>query len=52
MTSDQLAALREAEQLTAAARLGVTDITFFRFDDGDLAYNAQPLRGQLTKLIR
>ena len=52
MTSDQLAALREAEQLTAAARLGVTDITFLRFDDGDLAYNAQPLRGQLTKLIR
>ena len=50
MTSDQLAALREAEQLTAAARLGVTDITFLRFDDGDLAYNAQPLRGQLTKL--
>jgi hypothetical protein len=28
----------------------VTDITFLRFDDGDLAYNAQPLRGQLTKL--
>jgi LmbE family N-acetylglucosaminyl deacetylase len=52
MTSDQLAALREVEQLTAAVRLGVTDITFLRFDDGDLAYNAQPLRGQLTKLIR
>ena len=50
MTSDQLAALREVEQLTAAVRLGVTDITFLRFDDGDLAYNAQPLRGQLTKL--
>jgi len=52
MTSDQLAALREAEQVTAAARVGVTDITFLRFDDGDLAYHAQPLRGQLTKLIR
>lgn len=52
MTSDQLAALREVEQHTAAARLGVTDITFLRYDDGDLAYNLQPLRGQLTKLIR
>ena len=52
MTSDQLATLRETEQRAAAAHLGVTDITFLRYDDGDLAYNIQPLRCDLTRLIR
>lgn len=52
MTSEQLAALREAEQRVAAARLGVGDIAFLRHDDGDLAYAAQPLRQELTRLIR
>jgi LmbE family N-acetylglucosaminyl deacetylase len=52
MTSEQLTALREAEQRAAAARLGVSDITFLRYDDGDLAYAAQPLRRELTRLIR
>lgn len=52
MTSDRLATLREAEQRSAAARLGVSDITFLRFDDGDLAYAAQSLRQELTRLIR
>ncbi len=52
MTSDQLAALREAEQRVAAAQLGVSDITFLRYDDGDLAYAVQPLRRDLTRVIR
>jgi LmbE family N-acetylglucosaminyl deacetylase len=52
ITSDQLTTLRETEQRAAAARLGVSDITFLRFDDGDLAYNVQPLRRELTRLIR
>ena len=52
MTSERLTALREAEQRTAAARRGVSDMTFWRHDDGDLAYAAQPLRQELTGLIR
>lgn len=52
LTSDQLAVLREAEQRAAAAHLGVYDITFLRYDDGDLAYVAQALRQDLTRLIR
>jgi LmbE family N-acetylglucosaminyl deacetylase len=52
ITSDQLTTLRETEQRAAASHLGVSDITFLRYDDGDLAYNLQPLRRELTKLIR
>lgn len=52
MTADRLADLREAEQRAAAARLGVSDVTFLRHDDGDLAYAAQALRWELTGLIR
>jgi LmbE family N-acetylglucosaminyl deacetylase len=51
-TPDQLATLHETEQRAAAARLGATETTFLRYDDGDLAYNVQPLRHDLTKLIR
>ncbi|MBI4758474.1 MAG: PIG-L family deacetylase, partial [Chloroflexi bacterium] len=52
MTSDQLTTLREREQRAAAALLGVSDITFLRHDDGDLAYAALPLRQELTRLVR
>lgn len=52
MTSGQLATLREEEQRAAAACLGVSEITFLRHDDGDLAYAGQPLRQELTRLIR
>ena len=52
MTSDQLTHLREAEQRTAAECLGVSDVNFLRYDDGDLTYAALPLRRELTRLIR
>jgi LmbE family N-acetylglucosaminyl deacetylase len=52
MTAEQLAALREAEQRAAAAVIGVSDITFLRYDDGDLSFHVQSLRADLTRLIR
>lgn len=52
MTAERLAELREAEQRAAAAIVGVTDITFLRYDDGDLAFHVSQLRADLTRLIR
>jgi LmbE family N-acetylglucosaminyl deacetylase len=52
MTAEQLAELREAEQRAAAAIVGVTNITFLRYDDGDLAFHVPQLRADLTRLIR
>lgn len=52
MTAERLAALREAEQQAAAAIVGVTDLTFLRYDDGDLAFHVPRLRADLTRLIR
>ena len=51
-TMAQLAAIREAEQRAAAAKLGVTDLTFLGFDDGDLMYEARRLREALVRCIR
>jgi LmbE family N-acetylglucosaminyl deacetylase len=51
-TTEGLSALREAEQRTAAAVLGVTHITFLGHDDGDLAFAAPRLREELVRLIR
>ncbi|NDJ76594.1 MAG: PIG-L family deacetylase [Chloroflexi bacterium] len=51
MTSDVLVGIREAEERAAAARLGVQDVVFLRYPDGEL----QPtlaLRRQLARLIR
>ena len=47
-----LAAIREEEQRRAAAFLGVEDITFLRYNDGDLQYVARELREQIVRLIR
>ncbi len=49
--SDQLVALREGEERAAAARLGVRDVIFLRFPDGELQVSLD-LRRQLTRLIR
>jgi LmbE family N-acetylglucosaminyl deacetylase len=51
ITSEQLAALREAEERAAAARLGVEDVIFLRYPDGELQPTLD-LRRQLTRLIR
>ena len=52
MTAERLAELREAEQRAAAEQVGVTNITFLRYDDGDLAFHVPRLRTDLTRLIR
>jgi LmbE family N-acetylglucosaminyl deacetylase len=51
MTSDQLVDIREAEERAAAARLGVKDVIFLRYPDGELQPTLD-LRRQLTRLIR
>lgn len=51
-TMDEMAAVREAEQRAASAALGVTDLTFLRFDDGDLMYEAKRLREAFIRCIR
>lgn len=52
VTMEELAARREAEQRSAAARLGVTDLTFLGFDDGDLMYEGRRLREAFIRRIR
>lgn len=51
ITSDQLIALREAEERAAAARLGVKEVIFLRYPDGELQPTLD-LRRQLARLIR
>src|SRR4051794_15057749 len=49
--ADELRALREAEQTKAAACLGVDDLTFLGFRDGQLEPTVA-LRGAITASIR
>jgi LmbE family N-acetylglucosaminyl deacetylase len=51
MTNERLSSLREDEQRAAAARIGVTDVNFLRFPDGELLPNLE-LRGAITRMIR
>lgn len=51
-TREQVAAVREEEQRAAAAELGVHDVTFFRFPDGDVQYETRMLRERIVRLIR
>ena len=51
MTSERLAAIREDEERAAAAALGVNDVIFLRYPDGELQPTLE-LRRQLTRLIR
>lgn len=51
ITSEQLAAIREDEERAAAARLGVEEVIFLRYPDGELQPTLD-LRRQLTRLIR
>jgi LmbE family N-acetylglucosaminyl deacetylase len=51
ITSQQLVAIREAEERAAAAKLGVEEVIFLRYPDGELQPTLD-LRRQLTRLIR
>lgn len=51
MTNARLSSMREDEQRAAAARLGVTNVNFLRFPDGELLPNLE-LRGAITRMIR
>lgn len=51
ITSDQLIAIREREERAAATRLGVQEVIFLRYPDGELQPSLD-LRRQLTRLIR
>lgn len=51
ITSEQLSAIREVEERAAAAQLGVQDVVFLRYPDGELQPTLE-LRRQITRLIR
>jgi LmbE family N-acetylglucosaminyl deacetylase len=51
-TREQIAAVREEEQRAAAAEVGVHDVTFLRFPDGDVQYETRALRERIVRLIR
>ena len=51
MTSEQLAATREKEQLAAAKVLGVKDVVFMGYPDGELEHTLG-LRRDLTRVVR
>jgi LmbE family N-acetylglucosaminyl deacetylase len=51
MTHDQLVAIREEEERRAAACLGVNDVVFLRYPDGELEPNLR-LRRDITRMIR
>jgi LmbE family N-acetylglucosaminyl deacetylase len=52
LTTEGLAAIREAEQQAAASVLGVEEVIFLCHDDGDLAFMLPKLRRQLAALLR
>lgn len=51
VTSDQLGSIREQEERAAAGQLGVKEVIFLRYPDGELQPTLD-LRRQLTRLIR
>ena len=51
MTSEKLAAIREEETKKAAKALGVNDVVFLRYIDGELFPNLD-LRRDITRMIR
>lgn len=51
MNPAKLAAIREREQTEAAAALGVSDVIFLRYGDGELE-DTRKFRGELVKAIR
>lgn len=51
MTHERLAVIREAEEREAAAALGVKDVIFLRYKDGEL-FPTLELRRDITRMIR
>ena len=51
MTTEKLAAIRESEQAAAAASLGVKEVIYLRYGDGELNDTAK-FRGELVRAIR
>jgi LmbE family N-acetylglucosaminyl deacetylase len=51
MPRDEMAKIRREEQLAAAAKVGVTDVTFLGFPDGRLLFGLE-LRKSITAVIR
>src|SRR5215213_748445 len=51
ITPSELTVLREAEERAAAAVLGISEVIFLRYKDGELTPSLQ-LRGEITRLIR
>ncbi len=51
MTGERLSNMREDEQRAAAARLGVKEVIFLRFPDGEMTPNLE-LREAVTRMIR
>lgn len=51
MTHERLAAIREVEERAAAAALGVRDVVFLRYKDGEL-FPTLELRRDITRVIR
>ena len=51
MTGERLAELREVEEREAAATLGVKDVVFLRYKDGEL-FPTLELRRDITRMIR
>ena len=51
MTQERLVEIREAEERQAAAALGVKDVVFLRYKDGEL-FPTLELRRDITRLIR
>ena len=51
MTRERLVSLRREEQRVAARRLGVRDVFFLDYEDGELAYSRQ-LVGDVVRYIR
>ena len=49
MTNERLSRMREDEERAAAARLGVKEVVFMRFPDGELTPSLE-LRGAVTGL--
>jgi LmbE family N-acetylglucosaminyl deacetylase len=48
---EQIAALREEEEREAARRLGIAEVIFLRYPDGEVPHDVK-LRGEITKMIR
>lgn len=51
-TREEIAGIREAEELRAAKELGADDVCFLRFQDGDVQYETRKLRERVVRLIR